>query len=688
LIRDAFVFKKTPDEIAAVLAPKVFGTVFLDEATQTEKLDFLVLFSSTTAVMGNVGQSDYAYANAFLDNFAARREKQRAAQKRFGKTLSINWTGWKEGGMRVDEQTEQLFAKRMGMVTMESEIGLEAFSKGLSLEQSQFMVIKGYRQKVRQVLGLDVAQPQQTEVSPKSAEEGGQLQEQLQQDLLTMIGAILKVNADDIDLSEDISSYGFDSISFTEFTNRLNEKYQLALMPAVFFEYTSIDSFSQYLCEEYKESVVDYYQDRFKPFSTQESTAARPDPIVEESQRKTQVDTNQADPKSEIPDLRTEAVLDKEIRPKENAVIHIPSAPNLFITGATGFLGAFILEGLLKRTEGHIHCLVRATDSHVGMQRIRDNLQKYGLWQDSYSQRITVLLGDLARSQLGLSDQTFQKLGKEMDVIYHNAAHLNFIYPYKGLKAVNVESTRDIIRLATLSQLKPIHHISSTCVFSSSYYTQKTVYEHESVDHIEGMKLGYCQSKWVAEQLVLEAGRRGVPVSVYRSSLVSGHSKTGVWNTNDFTCRLIKGCIQTKYAPDWDWQFDIAPVNYVTEAIVYLSTQTTSQGQNFHLVNPQRWHWREFIQWLPTFGYAVQIIPYNQWLDKIQQTQSTPDTPLHPLLPFLSTRPYDESKQPRIDSQATREMLAEGGIVCPAVDSALMETYFTAFVQQGFLPAP
>jgi acyl transferase domain-containing protein/acyl carrier protein/SAM-dependent methyltransferase len=267
VIKDAFIVKKTSDEMEAVLAPKVYGTIYLDEATKNEPLDFLVLFSSVAGVLGNVGQCDYAYANAFMDNFAAKREEQRAAQKRFGKTLSINWPLWQSGGMQVDEQTEKMLVKSMGIQTLSTETGLEAFSQGLTWkEKNQFLVVTGYRKKLNKVLGLEAAVSKPTPPTKPTVGQS-ELLVKLQPDLLSIASAILKVSAKDIDLNEDISEYGFDSISFTEFANKINDKYQLDITPAIFFEYQSVDAFSQFLCDKYQDSLINYYQDSFKTVS-------------------------------------------------------------------------------------------------------------------------------------------------------------------------------------------------------------------------------------------------------------------------------------------------------------------------------------------------------------------------------------------------------------------------------------
>ena len=130
--RDALVVAKVWEQMAAVLGPKVHGTLHLDEASQHLPLDFFALFSSTAAITGNVGQSDYAFANAFLDAFATEREAKRARGERAGRTVSFNWPLWAEGGMRVDEQTLRFMERRGGLTPLPTALGLSVFEQGLS----------------------------------------------------------------------------------------------------------------------------------------------------------------------------------------------------------------------------------------------------------------------------------------------------------------------------------------------------------------------------------------------------------------------------------------------------------------------------------------------------------------------------------------------------------------------------
>lgn len=206
--------------------------------------------------------------------------------------------------------------------------------------------------------------------------------------------------------------------------------------------------------------------------------------------------------------------------------------------------------------------------------------------------------------------------------------------------------------------------------------------------------MGYSQSKWVAEKLVLVARERGLPVCIYRPPLISGHSQTGAWYTSDFLCRMIKGIIQMGIAPDLDTTLDISPVDYVSKAIFYLSKQNESLNKDFHLMNPCEMHWRQFIDWMNSFGYSVQQTSYENWLQKLSNSGCS-HNPLYPLLPFFAqkwhigelTIPqlYEQCRRPRFSCNKTFAALAGSNIVCPSVDSQLLNTYFSYFINNGFL---
>jgi NADP-dependent 3-hydroxy acid dehydrogenase YdfG len=139
---DNSIVKKTAAEFSQVLMPKVTGTFHLDQATQDVDLDFFVLFSSIASATGNAGQADYAAANGFMDQFAASRNRQVAAQQRHGRTRSINWSLWQAGGMHVDPATLELVRQTTGIQSLQTANGLSAFHRSLALPHDQLLVVE------------------------------------------------------------------------------------------------------------------------------------------------------------------------------------------------------------------------------------------------------------------------------------------------------------------------------------------------------------------------------------------------------------------------------------------------------------------------------------------------------------------------------------------------------------------
>jgi acyl transferase domain-containing protein/acyl carrier protein len=128
---------KEAEVVARVMAPKVQGTLELDEALAKEPLDFLLLCSSSTAVLGGVGQVDYCGANAFLDAFA------RCARSRGRPVISVNWDAWKEVGMAVNTpvsgalQVARDWSLRLGIAPAE---GVDALGRVLAAGLPQVLV--------------------------------------------------------------------------------------------------------------------------------------------------------------------------------------------------------------------------------------------------------------------------------------------------------------------------------------------------------------------------------------------------------------------------------------------------------------------------------------------------------------------------------------------------------------------
>jgi thioester reductase-like protein len=415
-----------------------------------------------------------------------------------------------------------------------------------------------------------------------------------------------------------------------------------------------------------------------------------------------------------VTDLAAEAVLDPAIR-ADGVPVERPAQPErVLLTGATGFLGAFLLDELLRRTGATVHCLVRSADAEAGRRRIEQALTTYVPGHQHPRSRIVPVVGDLSGPRLGLSPEVFDDLATQVDVIYHNAAVVNWIYPYSRLKPANVGGTQEILRLAVRRRVKPVHVVSSLAVFPLVGKPGGTVIgERDGIDHGGVLYGGYTQSKWVAEKLVTIARSRGLPVAVYRPGLITGHSSTGAWNTDDFMTRLFKSWIELGSAPDLDGALDMTPVDYVSSALVHLSLSERSLGSDFHLINPRPVHLREVVQWIRSAGYPVEQLPYDRWRTELLSGGNGNGQTANTLMPLFSATSNGSARGQEqleggntvdrigslmaaqyaarsvaFDDERTRSALAGGSIVCPRVDADVFARYLSYFVRVGFLRSP
>ncbi|WP_063094831.1 SDR family NAD(P)-dependent oxidoreductase [Bacillus amyloliquefaciens] len=252
VIADNYILNQTENERKTVMAPKVKGLINLDEAAKDVRLDFFILFSSLAGGMGNPGQAGYAAANAFMDVYAARRNRLVRDNERSGQTLSVNWPLWEEGGMRVDKETERLMYEQTGMRAMRSASGIQALYAAFASGEHQVMVAEGDEKRIRKNLMPETPEPSRSiHVSRKTPVH---MPNKVQAELKHMISGILKVKEDEIDAESEMRDYGFDSVSFTQFANELNKMYGLELTPAVFFEYPTVFRFAQYLLTEHPDT--------------------------------------------------------------------------------------------------------------------------------------------------------------------------------------------------------------------------------------------------------------------------------------------------------------------------------------------------------------------------------------------------------------------------------------------------
>jgi myxalamid-type nonribosomal peptide synthetase MxaA len=384
--------------------------------------------------------------------------------------------------------------------------------------------------------------------------------------------------------------------------------------------------------------------------------------------------------------LRQEAQLDPAIQ--ANGRAYNPGIPlqQIFMTGGTGFVGAYVIHNLLETSSVTLHCLVRAGDEAASLQRIQQQMARLGLWRDSYAERIRAIIGDVSLPRLGLTAEAYHQLAGSVDAILHSAAMVNFIYPYQALKPVNVDGTRRIIEFAFEDRVKPVFYVSTTAVWPMGAH--RSFSEDDPLDQDLRLNLAYDETKWVAEKMLGQAAERGLPVAIYRPGEVSGDSRTGYSDLTHLASAFVKGNLQAGVFPALDSFLDLTPVNYVGQAIAHLMTRTDSLGRIFHLCNPRSMHARDMYDWLLQQGYVFEIVPFDEWRWRILSAEDFAANALYPFAAILEEFAEHNLQLPHWDTTQARQALAAGGVECPPVDGRLLKIYMNYYVQMGYVPEP
>jgi amino acid adenylation domain-containing protein len=248
LLRDGFILQQSTDDLRTVLAPKVNGAVNLDQATQNLNLDCFVLFSSVVGALGNAGQAGYSAANGFLDAFAQLRNLWVTDGKRKGRTLSINWPFWKEGGMRLDPGILRLL-ESSGMRPLETPDGLWAFGQVVNSGASQVLVQTAPANPVRP------PSPSRLPAAPAvNAKIGGPLTERALRFFRTLLAATVQCPVERIKVDEPFDSYGIDSVMVMQMTNELEKSFG-SLSKTLFFEHHTIRSLTMHFVETREDAL-------------------------------------------------------------------------------------------------------------------------------------------------------------------------------------------------------------------------------------------------------------------------------------------------------------------------------------------------------------------------------------------------------------------------------------------------
>ena len=283
---------------------------------------------------------------------------------------------------------------------------------------------------------------------------------------------------------------------------------------------------------------------------------------------------------------------------------------NVFLTGATGFFSARFWSPSCSSRDA-----VRPSTAWFAVRTpSRAASESTRCWKSSSPassglDRIVPVPGDLSKPLFGLSTSAFDRLASAIDAVYHNGAMVHGLYTYPQLKPTNVLGTQESIRLAAQHRPKALHYVSTVaaCPFEDTFEVKVVREEPLGTDGL--LYGGYSQSKWVAEQMVLAARERGLPVCAHRRALSPGTAKPARGAPATRTCRVIKVTVDSGIVPDVEGAADMTPVDYVSKALVHLSMSGRALGQIHHLANPKPADGKDLTNWVRTSGYPLRQVP-------------------------------------------------------------------------------
>ncbi|EFE44178.1 polyketide synthase, putative [Trichophyton verrucosum HKI 0517] len=629
VLRDEAFEKMTYDDWNAALAPKVQGTWNLHNVFKDVSLDFFILTSSISGMRGNFGQANYNAANTFLDTFVRYRKSMDlpvwaidvgamqeighfSQDKNLVKKALANSIEMPDNSYLVDAlQVAMLKSK-------ESESGQFAIGLGTSKpppdsgnhplwpRDARFTINKNLQwksDKANTTSIVDLRSFVEDIKKDPSILDSPESKKRIAKELRVLIGprAGLDENADD----EEIDNIVIDSLMSIEIRSWFRRNLSLDVPLIEISNAKTVGGLTA--------TTMNALRCKYQSKST------------EDDGKDSGIST------SETPDegtLKNDILLGTGLQPTPGPTIDwkCESEGRIFLTGATGFIGAWMLASLLGRPDVKIvACLVRARDENTGLQRIKETFKKYGIeWK--CDEKLAVIPGDISKPKLGLEGAKFDELSAWTSAVFHFAALSNFLEPYSAHREANVIGTFNMLQFATNKRRITFHHSSSLSACGLNAYLGKQHISEDQKPEVDlkkaGHHIGYSYSKYTAEMVLWNAISNGVPASIYRFSMVLGHSVTGIGNDDDATSRMMSNCIQIgsyPIAPKQRSQF--VPVDFAVSCMLEISTSLENIGHAYNVIQPDQ---EKLVDLPATFDMLRQCcpsplrpVPYEDWLQSL-----------------------------------------------------------------------
>ncbi|KAM5467173.1 Type I Iterative PKS [Microsporum ferrugineum] len=633
-LKDQAFEKMTYDSWHSTLAPKVQGTWNLHNVFKDVPLDFFILFSSVVALGGNTGQASYTAANAFLDTFVRYRQSMNLPAWAINigfmqgigyasQNLKLVDTALASSVQMVDESylldaLQMAMLKSKGAGSGQFAIGLGTSkpvpgvgAQPLWRQDARFTVYENFQtqvEKVGTISGADLKSLVEEVKKDPRILDTQDTEDKIAKELRVLIGSRsgLDENVD----KKEIDNMAIDSLMTIEIRSWFRRNLSLEVPLIEISNAKTVGGLTA--------TTLNALRLKYQSQTSEEDGEDCDAPEDEVSEQGI---------------FEADLQLGRKVRPLPGPTIDwkCESEGRVFLTGATGFVGAFLLASLLDQPYvRRVACLVRASNEDNGRERIRKALEKHGI-QRELDGRLLVVLGDLSSPNLGLEQQRFDELSEWASVVFHLGAHVNYLQPYSAHREANVLGSFNILRFAANKRPIALHYSSSIAACGlGALVGERHILEDEKPAADLGnssSQNGYPQSKYVVEAILWDVISNGHPVAIYRFGLVLGHSVSGIGNTDDAIYRLMSSCIQIGSYPIVPKQRNqFIPVDYVVSCVLEISTSNKNLGHAYNVVQPDQ---KAVVDFPATFDmlsqscpFPLRPIPYDDWVQSLAEFEA------------------------------------------------------------------
>lgn len=396
--------------------------------------------------------------------------------------------------------------------------------------------------------------------------------------LLQILSDELKLNLADIDVDKSIFFYGIDSIRLVDIHGALEQRLGYAIPTEAFFRSATLIG------------------------------------TVEEIAASGRAEANRIDGRRLREDIELWlGRLTEQFNATRAAKAPQSSANDaILLTGATGYLGIYLLQELLHSTPQEIYCLARAMDEKTGWRRIEKNMERYGLQMpEDWRSRVKIVIGDTTKEYLGLAPEVYQAISRRVGSVHHCAAIDNFYLPYEIVKNTNVIGTVHIAQFCMHERVKPLYYVSScaTRLLNDNRLTTETT----------GLVNGYAQAKYVAERVVLGLIERGFPAINYRLGYLYS-LQADMADTEEAFETMLTAMFQLRCIPHMDAVFDLTPVEYAAKCIAKTALEDFGEGRqrDYTFQNPVPVVWADVCASMLELCPDLQTVTLGEFADRFQ----------------------------------------------------------------------